>query len=742
MSAYAAVILDDAIERALDYAVPEHLQGSARPGMRVLVPVQKRFCKGTILTLKAAAEVASVKPLSELLSEEPLVSEDLFELAHWISRYYCAPLYKVLKVILPPILRETVKEKKQLFIEPAISVNALASLCETLRQKKPTQAKVLDVLLKFPKGILLTKLLEEAEVSRSPVERLIEQKILHSLSVQIDRSVLGEVEYFQTQSKVLSEEQESALAKIRNSLDASRFETHLLYGVTGSGKTEIYLQAIEEAIKTKKGVIFLVPEIALTSQTIERLKGRFKEKIAILHHRLSHGERYDAWHHIRKGSAQIVVGARSALFSPVKNLGLIIVDEEHESSYKQQEEAPCYHARDVAVMRGKFSSATVVLGSATPSLESYYNALRGKYILSCLMERPAKATLPTVSIVDMRHEFEKAKRITLFSESLLHGIEKRLKTGEQTLLFLNRRGYHTAQLCSKCSHVIKCPHCEVALTFHLGENQLACHLCDYRLQPPPRECPSCHSLDGLKYRGAGTELVERSLHAIFPEIRTLRLDADTTRHKGSHEQLFKQFRSGKADLLIGTQMVAKGLHFPSVTLVGVLNADASLSLPDFRASEQVFQLITQVAGRSGRGQLPGEVIIQTSLPEHPIILQAANQDFPAFYAGEIAVRELFSYPPFSHLVKLTFTSTSDKKALEKANALRALLIQNLPPTFELYPVTPCGHAKIKDQYRFQLLIKAEQTAPITQALRSLAPQLFSSSDVRLSIDVDPVSTYL
>lgn len=418
------------------------------------------------------------------------------------------------------------------------------------------------------------------------------------------------------------------------------------------------------------------------------------------------------------------------------NLGLIIVDEEHEPSYKQTEESPCYHARDVAVMRGKLCSAAVVLGSATPSMESYHNAKTGKYRLSKLTIRADAANLPTVSLIDMRHEFDKAKGFALFSEPLLSAIEKRLKLGEQTLLFLNRRGYNTSQLCTKCSHSIVCPHCDISLTFHLGENILACHLCDYKLQPP-RSCPSCGDSEGLKFKGAGTEKVERALHAIFPEARTLRLDADTTRHKGSHDLLFKQFRSGKADILIGTQMIAKGLHFPSVTLVGVLNADASLNIPDFRASEQVFQLITQVAGRSGRGALAGEVLIQTHLTDHPTILLAKEQDYEGFYAQEIEVRKLFNYPPFTHLAKITFTGTDAEKTLSAAKKLREELIRHLPGSFEIHPAIPCGHAKVKDQFRFQILIKGEKIPSFLQEIQNK----FTQKPIRLSIDIDPLSTY-
>ncbi len=736
--AFVSVLLDDALDKSLDYRIPSGLMEKIQPGMRVLVPVRKSLRKATILQVKNQAEVENPLEVHEILSEKPLISEDLFALCAWISRYYCCSLRKVLRVALPPSIRQDQKHKTQLFVKSLISKNELVALCE--KRKSPSQSQVLDVMLLSPKGILLSALLEKASVSRSPVDSLVKNKILTLQEIQIDRTFSLENEYFQTVAKKLNPSQEEALQKIKEGMLKKKFETHLLFGVTGSGKTEVYLQAIEYALSLNKGAILLVPEIALTSQTIERLKSRFKEKIAILHHRLGVGERHDSWHHIKSGAAKIVVGARSAIFSPVENLGLIMVDEEHEPSYKQTDEAPCYHARDVAVMRGKFLGAQVVLGTATPSLESYHNALQGKYTLSVLKARADKAaSLPTVTIVDMQKEWEKNAGFTLFSDALLQGIKKRIEQGEQTILFLNKRGYHRSQACLKCSFVVVCPHCEVSLTFHLGENILACHLCDHRIKPH-RTCPECKCEEGLKYKGAGTELVEKALHAIFENVRTLRLDADTTRHKGSHDILFKQFRSGKADVLIGTQMIAKGLHFPSVTLVGILDADGSLHIPDFRASEHVFQLITQVCGRSGRGHIPGEAIIQTHMPTHPLIQHASRQDFEGFYKEEIESRKQFEYPPFTHLVKCVFSGTSSADTYAYAQKVRQFLIQKLPPSFEILPPLPCGHPKIKDNYRFQFLIKGEKVMPLTGVLEQ-ARMLFTNKNVRMLIDIDPLSTF-
>jgi primosomal protein N' (replication factor Y) len=738
---YASVILDVALDKSLDYGITPDQSLGAHPGVRVEVEVRGHLRSGYILEIKDQPAFSPVKALTRILSEAPLVSKDLFELSVWMSRYYCAPLRDIFRLILPGAVRKIMAPKEQLYVVRGKTREELRKACIEMREKKPSQANVLEAMLSVKKGILLSALLEEAKCSRSSVDSLAKQGLLILDIVRIDRSPLVNEEYFPTKAKQLNEEQASALEKINKSLNDNRFETHLLYGITGSGKTEVYLQAIENGLRLGKGTIMLVPEISLTAQTIERFRGRFKEKIAILHHRLSDGERNDEWHHIREGTAKIVIGARSAIFSPVVNLGLIIVDEEHESSYKQNELSPCYHARDVAVMRGKITGSAVILGSATPSLETYFNAKKGKYILSPLLSRANAASIPEVTIVDMKREFEKNKGFTNFSDLLLTGIKKRREIGEQTILFLNRRGYHTVLNCPNCSQSVKCKRCEIPMTFHLGDNSLDCHLCASRIYPPPRECPACKGAQPLKFRGVGTELIETSLHAIFPGIRTLRIDADTTKHKGSHQKLLRDFGTGKADVLIGTQMIAKGLHFPEVTLVGVLNSDASLNIPDFRASETVFQLITQVAGRSGRGFRKGEVILQSSLPDNATIQYASKQDYQAFYEDEIGVRELFHYPPFMRLAKLMFSGPNAETTREAAEEMRGRLANHLPANFELNPVIPCGYAKIKDNYRFQFLLRAPAMHPLNRALNATYETYRLPTKVKMNIDVDPTSTF-
>lgn len=733
---FARVVLDDAVDKPLDYIIPEGMDITT--GMRVLVPVRKTKRNATVIELPSSSPYASkAAAILECLSSTQSVDKTLQPLAEWMARYYATPLRRVLRLFVPQTIRKDLKPKKQFLVKSQIGRKALVDLAEKLTRVSGAQAKVLAVMLKKPKGILLTELLERSGVSKSPVESLIQKRVLAMEQVEIDRSPAEQFAYFPTDDKTLSDEQQYALESILKSRGS--FTSFLLHGVTGSGKTEVYLQAIRAMRKAGHSVLMLVPEISLTTQTIERFKSRFDEPIGILHHRLSEGERTDVWKHIQEGRINIVIGARSSVFAPLQNLGLILVDEEHDGSYKQTDEMPCYHARDVAVMRAKVEQIPVVLGSATPSLESYKNALEGKYTLLPLRKRPKGARLPSVQLINMKTACEKAGGFTLFSEELIDGITSRIEQGEQTLLFLNKRGYHSCQTCTACEHVESCPHCDISLTFHRNDETLACHQCGFFLKPPPRNCSNCGKDTNIKMKGYGTEQIERAIHAILPDVRTLRMDADTTRHKGSHDMLFKQFRAGKADVLIGTQMIAKGLHFPSVTLVGVINADTSLAIPDYRSSENTFSLITQVAGRSGRGALPGEVLIQTRIPSNYALKSATTEDYETFYKEETAIRSLLSYPPYSQLAKLIITSEDHRAAETYANTLRLALTNALPDTFELYPVMPCGIARIKNRHRFKLIVKG---VPIT-SFAALFPNILPPipKEVRLLIDINPLSTY-
>lgn len=738
MPLFATVALDLKFSKTFDYEVPEPFISKIQPGYQVEVPLKGTLKKGIVVTLSSQPPPYSVKPIYQIFS--PLITQDLMKIAVWMADYYCTPLPLVLPSLFPSAAKETkFKEQHAIFLKK--SKKDIREALIDIRKKSAPQAEILDYLLIREGKTFLSEILENTKTSRSSVDLLVKKGFLELEKMRIDRFSLKDEEHFRSKPKQLTEEQKTALNKIELSLCKNIYETHLLHGVTGSGKTEVYLQAISKALEEKKGVIMLVPEISLTTQTIEHFKSRFDENIAILHYRLSDGEKHDEWKRIQEGRAKIVIGARSSIFSPVQNLGLIIVDEEQENSYKQSDQMPAYHARDVAVMRGFHSKATVVLGSATPSLETYYNAQSGKYTLSQLKQRPKNAPLPSVDLVDMKEEYDKKKGLTIFSEKLLSKIEDRLKKGEQTVLFLNRRGFHTMMLCSCCGNGIKCAKCDLSMTFHKNDNALSCHLCHEFLSPPPRICPHCQKEGLLKFKGIGTEQVEAALYAIFPSIRILRLDADTTKHKGNQEKLYKSFRSGKADLLIGTQMIAKGLHFPEVTLVGILNSDISLNIPDFRSSETTFQLLTQVAGRAGRGALPGEVIIQTAAPDNTTIKHASKQDFDEFYKEEIQSRTFFQFPPFSSLAKIRFSSKDLSKTEQSALAYQKALVNELTQDYEISPIAPAGHAKIKEQHRLQFFIKGSKIGPIKRAIQTVQKKIPIDKNVRVFIDINPISLF-
>lgn len=735
----ASVIVDLAIKKKLDYLIPLALRGRVQKGMRVKVPVRKKEVSGIVFEVKEKSDYPSLVQLISIVDDNPFLDDSLYQLALWLAEYYNIELNRVLTTMLPGSVRKEVGFKEQLFIKRIVSKKILQKECAELQRTHPAQAKILEQLLVAKQGLFLSEILEKTGCSKSPILTLEKKGFLSLAPLRKDRLVLTSDHFFKSDKKQLTPEQERAFAAISVCLTKKKFQTFLLFGVTGSGKTEIYLQAIEKVLEQKQSALLLVPEIALTEQMILKFQNRFEDKIAVLHHRLSEGERFDEWHKLHNKEAMICLAARSGVFAPLKNLGLIIVDEEQESAYKQ-EEGFCYHARDVAVMRAKLCNACCILGSATPSIESMYNANQNKYELLTLTSRTQKAKLATVQIIDMQKEREKKSTNSFFSQTLLEKIETRLKLGEQTILFLNRRGYHTSLACDVCKKSLTCPNCAMSLTFHKSTDQLACHLCDYRLKKIPRNCPLCTG-EILKFQGVGTEKLELAIRAIFPQARTLRIDSDTTTHKGSLEKHLRSFRTHKADILIGTQMIAKGLHFPAVTLVALIFADSGLHIPDFRASEKVFQLICQVAGRSGREALPGEVILQSYLPEIATIQAAAKQDYLSFYKEELIARDLFNYPPFSRLVKCTFTGKEEQSTHSSALSFRKELLTHLGKNYTIYPLVPCGYAKIKEKYRFQFLIKGPATPPICLAINQTKQHNRLEKDCKLKVDVDPISTF-
>lgn len=734
--AYAIVALDVNCTQLLTYGLSEEEASAAYIGSRVKVRVRGHERLGTITRLESASSIENVQPIISIDAKSSNLPKDLIELADWISAYYFTPLRSTLSMMTPSHIKEEKEPEAAAFIERAQSKAALSELAAKLRAKSPAQALILDVMLHAKKGLFSKELLERAKVSKSALDALIKKGALRSQKIAIDKCPIRGAEFFRSPPKTLNEEQQKACDALKLAASNKAFETHLIFGVTGSGKTEVYLQAIEHVLSLGQTALMLVPEVALTHQMIERFQSRFPGKLAALHSKLSNGERLDQWNKIREGKASVVIGPRSAVFSPMQNLGIILVDEEHDSSYKEMQKMPAFHARDVAIMRAKLLSIPVALGSATPAVETFYNAQKGKYQLHRLSKRAAASHSADVHIVDMRKEYEKSGGFTLFSQQFLSLLKKKVELGEQAVIMLNRRGYHTSLLCLNCGEVAKCPSCDVTLTYHKKKHLLACHMCGYVSSVYSR-CKSCNHLHPFQFKGVGTELVESSLKALLPEIKTLRMDADTTSRKGSHEKLFKQFKTGKADVLIGTQMIAKGMDVPSVTLACVLNADMGLHVPDFRASETTFQLIAQLSGRAGRGALKGDVLLQSALPAHPVIQTASKEDYEGFYSAEISSRELFSFPPFARMVKVLFRGKDSYKTLQALESCHKNLLTKLPSNYTLYPVAKSGHAKVKEQFRYQMLIRG----PNLKAIREHVLQEVEKapSSIAVHIDVDPLS---
>ena len=546
-----------------------------------------------------------------------------------------------------------------------------------------------------------------------------------------------EVEYIDGSDKHLSPniEQKRALDSIKQCVNDKVHKVFLLHGVTGSGKTEVYLQSISFALESGRSSIVLVPEISLTPQTVARFKARFGEKIAVLHSRLLGSRRATEWERIASGKAQIVVGARSAIFAPLKDLGLVVVDEEHETSYKQMD-VPRYNAREAGIKRAALSDAVVILGSATPSLESYYAARKGDYELIELSERIDSRLLPGVDIVDMRDEMTRVKRFPILSESLKRWIQKDLSEGKQIILFLNRRGFSTFISCRKCGHVLTCKRCNVSLTYHFHKKKLICHHCNYKIDPP-EVCPECNS-SYVKYWGLGTEKVESELHRLFPTARIARMDTDSTRKRGTHEKVLSKFKDHKIDILVGTQMIAKGLDFPKVTLVGVVSADTALNLPDFRSGERTFNLLTQVAGRAGRSDLGGRVIIQSYTPAHYAIQAAKTHDYNTFYGKEISFRKELNLPPFCRMVALTFRGRKEEKVLKVAESLKEKFEKrSKSKKIEIIGPAPAPISRVKGMYRWNLFLKSDKVENITALLKKVLGIRKREGGVLITVDVEP-----
>ena len=734
---YIRVIIDRAIHRELDYLVPETLADRVGVGSRVRVPFRDKSTLATVVAALDHSEAEGIRPIEAVIGEAPILSEQLLELARWISAYYCCPIETVMRSLLPQVIRRAeVGWKKQLFVRPARKIDN--EEIEKLRKRAPRQAELLEVIAQLDGAMRAADLLRHTSLDNQTLRALVRRGLAELHEEAAVRDPHADEQFIATSNLVLNDEQSLALKRITQALDSPEdARPILLHGVTGSGKTEIYLQAIRAALERGRSAIVLVPEISLTPQTVEGFKGRFAEAqdaVAVLHSHLSEGERHDEWHKIHSGRARIAIGPRSAVFAPLKSLGLIVVDEEHENTYKQ-EEAPRYHARDVAVVRAKIEKCVVVLGSATPSLESYHNATTGKYRLATLTQRVDEKQMPLMRVVDLRQERRKERAIAILSGKLRGAIADRLEKREQTILFLNRRGFSTSLLCTNCGEARNCPNCSVALTFHRHVARLSCHLCGHTAAVP-KKCPACGK-DALIYAGFGTEKVESTVSQIFPKAAVRRMDADSMTRKEAYRETLRSFRAGKIEILVGTQMIAKGLHFPNVTLVGIINADLALHLPDFRAGERTFQLLTQVAGRAGRGETPGEVFVQTYTPFSPSIQFARHHDFAGYFQQELEFRERCDFPPFKHAILITIRSGHEERAKFSAETLMRRLKESLSPEFILGDPMPAPLEKLQGEFRFHILIRGEAIMRLSRLVRETLNKLPFPEDVTVTVDVDP-----
>lgn len=792
------VALNIPSEKTFTYAVPENLQGEIEVGKRVFVPFGNKKRTGFIVELTSSCELKNTKNVLEILDDEPLFSAADLEFYQWTANYFMYPPGKTLAEVIPsgsekkdflwitPLPAEKdvpllpAQQKLYTFLQQYPGGIALNSISKTsglknipslvkilhaagiariesklMRQLSPAyetivslnhstnerltdkQKKVINCLEKAD-ALSLKDLVTKSGISGNVIKRLLDKGILNFTEKEKTRSAIMDSSFCQNKNPIiLNQQQNQALKEILNHLEQNTFAPILLHGVTGSGKTEIYLRAIEDVLKHNGSCIYLVPEIVLTPQLISRVTGRFDEdKIAVLHSGISESIRFDQWRQIKRGNINLVVGTRSALFAPLPHLKLIIVDEEHDSSYKQDERL-CYNARDLAVMKAKLSKVVVVVGSATPGIRTYYNARTKKYRYLELPRRVDEKPMPAIDIIDLKTQQENTGKAPIVSVALLEAIKQTLLRKEQALLFLNKRGFDTFLICANCGYIFSCPNCAVSLKHHAAEGTVKCHYCDYTIKAMPL-CPSCKSSRILSY-GLGTQKLEKEIQKLFPDARVQRMDSDTTSRRGSQEKILQALEAREIDILIGTQMITKGHDFPFITLVGVISADTSLNMPDFRATEKTFQLITQVAGRGGRGDSPGRVIIQTFNPEHYALKHAQTHDFKAFYKEEIEYRKALRYPPFGRIINLRFSSIKKEALTEEAKRFGEIarkLAEKASGKVEIIGPAESPLAKIRGRHRWQMLIKGEDI----NLLHQIAAQIIqknTSNHVKIIADVDP-----
>lgn len=725
MKGFARVAVDvrhpDA-RKEYSYLIPRDL--IVKTGDMVKVPFNNSTVNGIVTGLSDECETLKNVKMKSILNKGSItLPPDFIDFCRKLAEYYGSSLIDFLKLMLPPAAN-----KKQETIYTA------AIACQNLPDRAVNQKKVLDLVLSAG-GLSAREISQRTGLSAQAVQSALAALTKRNLLNKSYRAVERRPEIPEgdmgSAPLNLTEEQTLALKKIFANLEDQR-KTALLYGITGSGKTEIYIRTIEKVLKNGQRAIMLVPEISLTPQMLTIFQARFPGRVAVIHSRLSAGERFDEWHKIYNGQADIVIGARSAIFAPLKNLGLVIVDEEHESSYKQAEH-PYYDARTAAVLRARMQNAALIFGSATPSVESYYKVATGEYLLVKMTKRASGMPLPELEVVDMRKELKDGNR-HIFSRKLTASIEQTLTAGRQAILFLNRRGHSTFVICRDCGFVLKCPHCDISLTYHSGDKNVKCHYCGYRVKAPDI-CPACKSAN-IRYFGAGTEKVEQEVYRLFPGVKALRIDSDTISKKGSLEHILSSFRKGNAQVLIGTQIVSRGLDFPKVSLVGVITADTALNMPDFRASERTFQLITQVAGRAGRADFPGKVLVQTYCPESFAIKAACKNGITNFYREELKNRQKSNYPPFCHLLNIILTGSKQDILEKTAEEVKNMSCVAEKDDLEVYGPAPAPRYRIKDNYRYHMLLKSNKVETLIRVEDTLK-SMKRHQEMKIAWDMDP-----
>ena len=740
MAKYAGVIVDISLEkldRVFDYKVPAYLEGILHPGMQVWIPFGNgnRRIKGFVVSLSdtCSYEEYKVKELLGVCEGAISVEGQLIELAAWMRERYGCTMNQAMKTVLP--VKNKVKEKTKVLVSLNIDKTAVDEYAEKNKRAK-ARIRVLQTLLE--KGTLeKDKLLEEASTTGATLKELQEAGLLSLQSETIYR--LPKIAREEKQEIILNQNQQTILDNFRQDFAEGRCENYLLHGVTGSGKTEVYMGMLENVLNSGKQAIVLIPEIALTFQTVMRFYGRFGDKVSVIHSKMSAGERYDQMERAKRGEISIMIGPRSAVFTPFSNLGMIIIDEEHEGSYKS-ETNPKYHAREVAKKRCEMSHASLVLGSATPSIESYFKASCGEYKLLKLPNRINDLNLAAVQVVDLRQELKEGNR-SVISRALRKQMQEALDKNQQIMLFLNRRGHTGFISCRSCGHVLKCPHCDVSLTLH-KDGRMRCHYCGYE-QTNVKNCPECGSpyIGGFR---AGTQAIEEVVRKEFPDAKILRMDMDTTRKKGSYEAILESFSKKEADILIGTQMIVKGHDFPAVTLVGVLLADLSLHASDYMAAERTFQLLTQAVGRAGRGNLPGNAVIQTYQPEHYAVQRAAAQDYEGFYDLEIAYRDLMSYPPMSGMLAMLLQGADEDILEAESEKIKTMILEMDIPLLRVTGPTPAVISKISDIYRRVIYLKHEDVKEL-YCVREMIDEAVKnetiSKEIRVEYDENPLYAY-